>query len=175
MAIVRPQLGLLVFQTDGSPGLYYFNGVSWLNMATGRVPDAAGTTPPQVSTLAGLPSVAGTANGAGAAGRFNSPDGVAVDAAGTLFVADLFNDVIRQITPVGVVATQARIEEMEKQLKALYGARDPYLETFTKLSRDSRDILLGKHSANPAALGDYGFDVIAAAAPDPTARKTVKI
>ena len=73
------------------------------------------------------------------------------------------------------VATQARIEEMEKQLKALYGARDPYLETFTKLSRDSRDILLGKHSANPAALGDYGFDVIAAAAPDPTARKTVKI
>ena len=73
------------------------------------------------------------------------------------------------------VATQARIEEMEKQLKALYGARDPCLETFTKLSRDSRDILLGKHSANPAALGDYGFDVIAAAAPDPTARKTVKI
>ena len=97
VAIVRPQLGLLVFQTDGSPGLYYFNGVSWLNMATGRVPDAAGTTPPQVSTLAGLPSVAGTANGAGAAARFNSPDGVAVDAAGTVYVADTNNQTIRVV------------------------------------------------------------------------------
>ena len=62
------------------------------------------------------------------------------------------------------VATQALIEEREKELKELYGVRAPYLETFTNLSRDSRDVLLGKHSANPAALGGYGFDVIAAVA-----------
>ena len=63
------------------------------------------------------------------------------------------------------VATQARIEELEKELKNLYGQRDPHLGTFTDLDRRSRDILLGKHAANPAALGDYGFDVIAAVAP----------
>ena len=38
-----------------------------------------------------------------------------------------------------VVATQARIEELERQLKALYGERDPHLEIFTEQNRRSRD------------------------------------
>ncbi|MBO2010324.1 hypothetical protein [Hymenobacter negativus] len=62
-------------------------------------------------------------------------------------------------------AVQVRIEELERELKNLYGQRDPNLETFTDLARRSRDILLAKHAANPAALGDYGFDVIEAPAP----------
>ena len=70
------------------------------------------------------------------------------------------------------VATQARIETLEKELKNLYGQRDPHLDTFTDLDRRSRDILLGKHAVNPAALGDYGFDVIEATAPG-TAGKTL--
>jgi hypothetical protein len=63
------------------------------------------------------------------------------------------------------VTAQARIEELERELKNLYGQRDPHLEAFTDLDRRSRDILLAKHAANPAALGDYGFDVIEAPAP----------
>jgi hypothetical protein len=72
------------------------------------------------------------------------------------------------------VATQARIEALEKELKSLYGERDPHLETFTDLDRRSRDILLAKHAANPAALGDYGFDVIEAAAPGSAGAKAAK-
>nr|MBA3569989.1 hypothetical protein [Pyrinomonadaceae bacterium] len=48
-----------------------------------------------VTTLAGAPGVAGSANGTGGAVRFNSPQGVAVDAIGKLFVGDTGNNTIR--------------------------------------------------------------------------------
>ena len=73
------------------------------------------------------------------------------------------------------LAAQARIEALEKELKNLYGQRDPHLAAFTDLDRRSRDILLAKHAANPAALGDYGFDVIEAVAPVAAAKKPAKV
>ena len=60
-----------------------------------------------VSTLAGLAGHPGSADGIGSAARFNIPSGVAVDAAGNLFVVDSENDTIRMITPGGVVSTVA--------------------------------------------------------------------
>ena len=66
---------------------------------------------------------------------------------------------------VACLAAQARIESLEKELKNLYGQRDPHLVSFIDLDRRSRDVLLAKHAANPAALGDYGYDVIEAVAP----------
>ncbi|MDP2138281.1 MAG: SMP-30/gluconolactonase/LRE family protein, partial [Candidatus Didemnitutus sp.] len=60
-----------------------------------------------VSTLAGSATLRGTADGAGAAARFNYPNGVAVDAAGTIYVADTYNATIRKITSAGVVTTLA--------------------------------------------------------------------
>jgi hypothetical protein len=60
-----------------------------------------------VTTLAGAPGVRGSADGSGAAARFNLPSGVAVDGAGNIYVADRVNHTIRKLTAAGVVTTLA--------------------------------------------------------------------
>ena len=59
-----------------------------------------------VSTLAGRTN-AGNFDGQGSASGFNTPDGVAVDASGNVYVADSGNNEIRKITPGGLVSTFA--------------------------------------------------------------------
>ncbi len=59
-----------------------------------------------VSTFAGN-GMSGQADSTGTAASFNGPSGVAVDAAGNLYIADTYNNVIRKITPAGVVSTIA--------------------------------------------------------------------
>jgi len=59
-----------------------------------------------VSTLAGSGS-AGFANGMGTAASFNYPQGIAVDASGNVYVADYGNNMIREISPAGMVTTLA--------------------------------------------------------------------
>lgn len=54
----------------------------------------------EVTTLAGLAQVPGNADGIGSAARFNRPNGVAVDNAGNIFVADSFNSRITKGTPI---------------------------------------------------------------------------
>ena len=60
-----------------------------------------------VTTMAGTAGQAGTADGTGAAARFNWPTGVAADTSGNLYVADTGNDLIRRITAAGIVSTFA--------------------------------------------------------------------
>jgi len=60
-----------------------------------------------VSTLAGLAGTYGSADGMGADARFFGPEGVAIDAAGNVYVADTNNLTIRRITPAGQVTTLA--------------------------------------------------------------------
>lgn len=60
----------------------------------------------QVSTLAGN-GTAGSSNGSGPAASFNGPFGIAVDAAGVLYVADTNNNLIRRVSAAGNVTTLA--------------------------------------------------------------------
>jgi sugar lactone lactonase YvrE len=59
-----------------------------------------------VTTLAGS-GTAGYQDGTGPAAAFNQPEGIAVDTAGTVYVADTGNDRIRAIAPDGTVRTLA--------------------------------------------------------------------
>src|SRR5438046_618133 len=58
-----------------------------------------------VTTLAGLPRRRSTDHGTGSAARFHLPYGVATDSSGNVYVGDSQNNMIRKITPEGVVTT----------------------------------------------------------------------
>ncbi len=101
---------------DGAPTVARFSGpravacdrsgnlyVADATNDTIRVVSATGV----VRTLAGHPGVAGSADGAGSAALFTNPGGVAVDSAGTVYVADTGNHTVRKVTPSGMVTTLA--------------------------------------------------------------------
>lgn len=60
-----------------------------------------------VTTFAGFPAASGYLDGTGTAARFSSPNGICVTPSGNIYVADTYNQRIRQITPSGVVTTFA--------------------------------------------------------------------
>jgi len=83
---------------DASGNVYVSDGIN--DLIRKITPDGT------VSTLAGS-GTAGAADGTGAAASFDGPAGLAVDGMGNVYVADSNNNLIRKITPAGVVTTVA--------------------------------------------------------------------
>ena len=126
----------------------------------------------KVTTLAGKAYEMGLTDGKGAAARFNSPSGVAVDASGSVYVADLGNRCIRKITSAGVVTTLAGSSDftetpVDGALKvarflgpldvAIDGAGNLYVTDAGRLRRISKDgivtTLAGQYLSGPGVDG----------------------
>lgn len=102
--------------TDGTGSAARFNspvGVAVDSVGNVYVSDEANETIRKitpggvVTTLAGTVGLAGSVDGTSGAAQFSTPAGIAVDSAGNIYVADQTGDIIRKVTPAGVVTTLA--------------------------------------------------------------------
>jgi hypothetical protein len=64
--------------------------------------------PGTITTVAGTGQSGSSGDGGLAAqARLNGPSGIAVDAAGALFIGDNYNGRVRQVSPEGIISTVA--------------------------------------------------------------------
>jgi sugar lactone lactonase YvrE len=93
-------------QFEGPHGLAFSGGTIYV-ADTGNGTIRTVTTSGQVVTLAGSAGNFGTVDGTGTAARFYGPQAMASDGAGSVYVADTWNNTIRKVTSGGVVTTMA--------------------------------------------------------------------
>jgi sugar lactone lactonase YvrE len=105
-----------------------------------------------VTTVAGVPGLAGAADGIGSAASFTKPAELALDPGGNVYLADSFNHVIRRVTPAGEVTTIAGLVSVEGQADGSNGAGrffNPYGLAF---ARDGRLIVADTYNETIRAI-----------------------
>ncbi len=85
-----------------------------LRRGPGQPHDSQSHAGGQCHDVRGLADTPGSTDGTGSAARFSYPQGIAVDSAGTVYVADRVGR-IRTITPAGVVTTLAGLAVRKRQ------------------------------------------------------------
>jgi len=108
----------------------------------------------EVRTLAGG-DIGGAVDGPGPSARFDTPCGVAVDAAGRVLVADTGNGAVRSITPDGIVSTIAMPIVGLTRPMAL--ARTPVGDVYVVDERGSILVMPAQGEARLLAGGAPGF------------------
>ena len=102
--------------TDGSGNLARFNhpsGIATDSECNVYVADTQNHTIRKitpagvVTTLAGASATSGFADGVGSSARFKYPNGILIDSAGNILVADSANHILRKVTQAGIVTKLA--------------------------------------------------------------------
>jgi sugar lactone lactonase YvrE len=115
-----------------------------------------------VSTFAGTPGRCGHRDGAAAQSLFRAPQGVAVDSAGTVYVSDTGNAVIRRIRG-GVVETVAGVVDRIGAIDGGSGVGRLYSPQGLTMYRDGRRLLVADSGNHAIRLIDPDTRVIATA------------
>ncbi|VXC36934.1 hypothetical protein [Massilia sp. 9I] len=89
--------------TDSSSNVYVFD----LQRTISRTNSATIATMNVLNRLAGSPNARGAANGSASAASFEEVVALTVDPQGNVYAADAVNNLVRRITPAGVVSTVA--------------------------------------------------------------------
>ena len=104
MGILHPATGLLVYQTDGTPGYYIYNGVAWTSVM-GSAIDGAGVaeTYGWISTVFGD---GGNITGVGAQVGTGLQQGLSCDRSGNFYVANVYGEICK-VNACGTVSVLA--------------------------------------------------------------------
>jgi sugar lactone lactonase YvrE len=107
----------------------------------------------QVSTFAGQARKRGRRDGAGVDARFNHPQGIARDSVGRIYVADTLNNIVRRITPDGLVDTLTGYVALPSGVACgdageVYVASSEY-DAVRRFSKDGQVTAVQLHSNSP--------------------------